>query len=157
MRLTGGDVCSIGAWLGNTEFSCLLAFDEPMSTAEGTATRGIEFRDGMFTPSAVLADAGVVTQFEQAEAELLQPGESVELGRFTIIVETADEVMFLYDDGVAQFFIAAHGHTPFWTPRPAWIPLPEYLREMDEGQRPAPTTTSQGAPNAPFKFLPRDR
>lgn len=132
VRLTGGDVCSIGGGLGDAEFSCLLNFDEPMTTEDGTPTRGIEFHDGMFTPSAALADADVVTQFEQADAELLQPGESVEMDRFTIIVETADEVMFLRDEGVAQFFIAAQGHTPFWTPRPEWIPLPEYLLSIDE-------------------------
>jgi hypothetical protein len=47
-----------------------------------------------------------------------------------VVVETDDEVMFLRGEGEAQFFIAEQGHTAFWTPRPEWIPLPDYARNQ---------------------------
>lgn len=125
-RLVGGDVCPIGGGMTDSEFACLLNFREPMPTEDGTLTRGIEFRDGMFTPSRELADPAVEQSFGEAKsrAALLEPRQGLEIEGFTMVVETNDEVMFLWGDGRAQFFIAEQGHTPFWTPRPEWIPSP---------------------------------
>jgi hypothetical protein len=83
-RLVGGDVCSIGGGIVDSEFACLLNFWEPMPTEDGTLTRGIEFRDGMFAPSEALADPAVEQSFTEAKAEAaaLEPGQSLEVGGF---------------------------------------------------------------------------
>lgn len=126
--LPDGGICSVGGELNDlvdSDFACLLTLDEPTTAENGEPTSGVEYRDAMFAPSAALADPQVRKAFSDADAEPLGPQSELTVGGFGIVVETPNEYGFVGAEG-GDFFVAAGQLTPFWTPRPDWVPEPGF-------------------------------
>lgn len=126
--LPDGGICSIDGALNDevgSDFACLLTLDEPMKSEDDEATSGLEYRDNMFTPSAALADPQLQKEFSDSDAEALGPQSELTVGGYRITVETNDEYGF---GGKARgdFFVAVQHVTRFWTPRPGWVPEPNF-------------------------------
>ena len=126
--LPDGGVCSIDGALNDevgSDFTCLLRLDEPMKDEDGEPTSGIEYRDNMFTPSAALADPQLQKKFTDSDAEPLGPQSELTVGGYRATVETEDEYGFGGKAG-GDFFVAVQHVTRFWTPRPDWVPEPNF-------------------------------
>ncbi|MEJ6550357.1 hypothetical protein PQI66_12460 [Corynebacterium sp. USCH3] len=126
--LPDGGVCSIDGALNDeigSDFACLLTLEEPMETEDGEPTSGLEYRDTMFAPSAALADPQLQQEFSGSDAEVLGPQSELTVGGFRITVETEDEYGF-GGKGGGDFFVAVQHVTRFWTPRPDWVPEPNF-------------------------------
>lgn len=126
--LPDGGVCSIDGALNDevgSDFACLLTLDEPMKSEDDEPTSGLEYRDNMFTPSAALADPQLQKEFSDSDAEALGPQSELTVGGYRITVETEDEYGFGGKAG-GDFFVAVQHVTRFWTPRPDWVPEPNF-------------------------------
>ncbi|MGP5929946.1 hypothetical protein [Corynebacterium glyciniphilum] len=128
--LPDGGTCSIDSDLNDrvgSDFACLLRLDEPIKTEDGNPTQGLEFRDDMFIPSQALADEDLQSAFTDAgaEAERLEPASRIAVGGFEVVAEGTAETAIMKDNSYASFFVAEQKVSPFWTPRPSWVPEPE--------------------------------
>ena len=129
--LPDGGVCSIDSTLNDevgSDFACLLTLDEPMKTEDGNPTQGLEFRDDMFIPSPALTDEDLQTAFTEAgtTAERLEPASRIAVGGFEVVAEGTDETAIMKDNSYASFLVAEQEVSPLWTPRPSWVPEPEF-------------------------------
>lgn len=128
--LPDGGVCSVDGELNDqvgSDFACLLILDEPMKTEDGNPTTGVEYQDNLFAPSSALADPDIQELFTTAAegAEPLGPQSELAVGDYEVRVETNDEYGFASANG-GDIFMAARHVTRFWTPRPDWVPEPNF-------------------------------
>ena len=116
---------------------CLLNIDKPLKDVNGDMTRGIVFRNGMFTPDEQLSTTEAAEAFMERNdsAEELKGAQATAFAGYSVVAESADEIAFVgaTDDGFGTFFIAGQAVSPFWNPTPAWIEAPtiaEYLQRI---------------------------
>lgn len=127
--LPDGSVCSVDGELNErvgSDFACLLTLEEPMQTEDGEPTKGLEYNDTMFIPSAALTDPDLQTEFAGAEVEALDAGSRITVGDYQVVAETTDETLIENDVNGGSYFIALQQPTRFWTPRPDWVPEPNF-------------------------------
>ena len=122
---------------GEDGLRCLLNIDKPLKDVNGYMTRGIVFRNGMFTPDEQLSTTEAAEAFMERNdsAEELKGAQATAFAGYSVVAESADEIAFVgaTDDGFGTFFIAGQAVSPFWNPTPAWIEAPtiaEYLQRI---------------------------
>lgn len=122
---------------GEDGLRCLLNIDKPLKDVNGDMTRGIVFRNGMFTPDEQLSTTEAAEAFMERNdsAEELKGAQATAFAGYSVVAESADEIAFVgaTDDGFGTFFIAGQAVSPFWNPTPAWIEAPtiaEYLQRI---------------------------
>lgn len=127
--LPDGSACSVEGELNQevgSDFACLLALREPMQTEDGEPTTGLEYSDTMFIPSDTLTDPDLQAEFTDAEVESLDAGSRLTVGDYEVVAETTDETAISNDVTGGSFFMAEQRTTRFWTPRPDWVPEPDF-------------------------------
>lgn len=139
IALPDGSLCELPETVapGEDGLRCLLNIDKPLKDVNGDMTRGIVFRNGMFTPDEQLSTTEVAAAFMERNdsAEELKGAQATAFAGYSVVAETADEIAFVGtgDDGFGTFFIAGQAVSPFWNPTPAWIEAPtveEYLERI---------------------------
>ena len=122
---------------GEDGLRCLLNIDKPLKDVNGDMTRGIVFRNGMFTPDEQLSTTEAAEAFMERNdsAEELKGAQATAFAGYSVVAESADEIAFVgaTEDGFGTFFIAGQAVSPFWNPTPAWIEAPtiaEYLQRI---------------------------
>ena len=139
IALPDGSLCELPETVaaGEDGLRCLLNIDKPLKDVNGDMTRGIVFRNGMFTPDEQLSTTEAAEAFMERNdsAEELKGAQATAFAGYSIVAESADEIAFVgaTDDGFGTFFIAGQAVSPFWNPTPAWIEAPtiaEYLQRI---------------------------
>lgn len=139
IALPDGSLCELPETVapGEDGLRCLLNIDKPLKDVNGQMTRGIVFRDGMFTPDEQLSTTEAAEAFMERNdsAEELKGAQATAFAGYSVVAESADEIAFVgaTDDGFGTFFIAGQAVSPFWNPTPAWIEAPtiaEYLQRI---------------------------
>ncbi|WP_454978229.1 hypothetical protein [Corynebacterium propinquum] len=139
IALPDGSLCELPETVapGEDGLRCLLNIDKPLKDVNGDMTRGIVFRNGMFTPDEQLSTTEAAAAFMERNdsAEELKGAQAAAFAGYSVVAETADEIAFVGtgDDGFGTFFIAGQAVSPFWNPTPAWIEAPtveEYLERI---------------------------
>lgn len=139
IALPDGSLCELPETVapGEDGLRCLLNIDKPLKDVNGDMTRGIVFRNGMFTPDEQLSTTEAAEAFMERNdsAEELKGAQATAFAGYSVVAESADEVAFVgaTDDGFGTFFIAGQAVSPFWNPTPAWIEAPtiaEYLQRI---------------------------
>lgn len=139
IALPDGSLCELPETVapGEDGLRCLLNIDKPLKDVNGDMTRGIVFRNGMFTPDEQLSTTEAAEAFMERNdsAEELKGAQAAAFAGYSVVAETADEIAFVGtgDDGFGTFFIAGQAVSPFWNPTPAWIEAPtveEYLERI---------------------------
>lgn len=139
IALPDGSLCELPETVapGEDGLRCLLNIDKPLKDVNGDMTRGIVFRNGMFTPDEQLSTTEAAAAFMERNdsAEELKGAQATAFAGYSVVAETADEIAFVGtgDDGFGTFFIAGQAVSPFWNPTPAWIEAPtveEYLERI---------------------------
>ncbi|ERS40160.1 MULTISPECIES: hypothetical protein [Corynebacterium] len=139
IALPDGSLCELPETVapGEDGLRCLLNIDKPLKDVNGGMTRGIVFRNGMFTPDEQLSTTEAAEAFMERNdsAEELKGAQATAFAGYSVVAESADEIAFVgaTDDGFGTFFIAGQAVSPFWNPTPAWIEAPtiaEYLQRI---------------------------
>lgn len=139
IALPDGSLCELPETVapGEDGLRCLLNIDKPLKDVNGDMTRGIVFRNGMFTPDEQLSTTEAAEAFMERNdsAEELKGAQATAFAGYSVVAESADEIAFVgaTDDGFGAFFIAGQAVSPFWNPTPAWIEAPtiaEYLQRI---------------------------
>lgn len=139
IALPDGSLCELPETVapGEDGLRCLLNIDKPLKDVNGDMTRGIVFRNGMFTPDEQLSTTEAAEAFMERNdsAEELKGAQATAFAGYSVVTESADEIAFVgaTDDGFGTFFIAGQAVSPFWNPTPAWIEAPtiaEYLQRI---------------------------
>lgn len=139
IALPDGSLCELPETVapGEDGLRCLLNIDKPLKDVNGDMTRGIVFRNGMFTPDEQLSTTEAAEAFMERNdsAEELKGAQATAFAGYSVVAESADEIAFVgaTDDGFGTFFIAGQAVSPFWNPTPAWIEAPtiaEYLQRI---------------------------
>lgn len=139
IALPDGSLCELPETVapGEDGLRCLLNIDKPLKDVNGDMTRGIVFRNGMFTPDEQLSTTEAAEAFMERNdsAEELKGAQATEFAGYSVVAESADEIAFVgaTEDGFGTFFIAGQAVSPFWNPTPAWIEAPtiaEYLQRI---------------------------
>lgn len=139
IALPDGSLCELPEAVapGEDGLRCLLNIDKPLKDVNGDMTRGIVFRNGMFTPDEQLSTTEAAEAFMERNdsAEELKGAQATAFAGYSVVAESADEIAFVgaTDDGFGTFFIAGQAVSPFWNPTPAWIEAPtiaEYLQRI---------------------------
>lgn len=139
IALPDGSLCELPETVapGEDGLRCLLNIDKPLKDVNGDMTRGIVFRNGMFTPDEQLSTTEAAEAFMERNdsAEELKGAQAAAFAGYSVVAESADEIAFVgaTDDGFGTFFIAGQAVSPFWNPTPAWIEAPtiaEYLQRI---------------------------
>ena len=139
IALPDGSLCELPETVapGEDGLRCLLNIDKPLKDVNGDMTRGIVFRNGMFTPEEQLSTTEAAEAFMERNdsAEELKGAQATAFAGYSVVAESADEIAFVgaTDDGFGTFFIAGQAVSPFWNPTPAWIEAPtiaEYLQRI---------------------------
>lgn len=139
IALPDGSLCELPETVapGEDGLRCLLNIDKPLKDVNGEMTRGIVFRNGMFTPDEQLSTTEAAEAFMERNdsAEELKGAQATAFAGYSVVAESADEIAFVgaTDDGFGTFFIAGQAVSPFWNPTPAWIEAPtiaEYLQHI---------------------------
>ena len=139
IALPDGSLCELPEIVapGEDGLRCLLNIDKPLKDVNGDMTRGIVFRNGMFTPDEQLSTPEAAQAFMERNdsAEGLKGAQAAAFAGYSVVAESADEIAFVgaTDDGFGTFFIAGQAVSPFWNPTPAWIEAPtveEYLERI---------------------------
>ena len=139
IALPDGSLCELPETVapGEDGLRCLLNIDKPLKDVNGDMTRGIVFRNGMFTPDEQLSTTEAAEAFMERNdsAEELKGAQATTFAGYSVVAESADEIAFVgaTDDGFGTFFIAGQAVSPFWNPTPAWIEPPtlaEYLQRI---------------------------
>lgn len=139
IALPDGSLCELPETVapGEDGLRCLLNIDKPLKDVNGDMTRGIVFRNGMFTPDEQLSTTEAAEAFMERNdsAEELKGAQAIAFAGYSVVAESADEIAFVgaTDDGFGTFFIAGQAVSPFWNPTPAWIEAPtiaEYLQRI---------------------------
>ena len=139
IALPDGSLCELSEMVapGEDGLRCLLNIDKPLKDVNGGMTRGIVFRNGMFTPDEQLSTPEAAEAFIERNdsAEELKGAQAAAFAGYSVVAESADEIAFVgaTDDGFGTFFIAGQTVSPFWNPTPAWIEAPtvqEYLERI---------------------------
>lgn len=139
IALPDGSLCELPETVapGEDGLRCLLNIDKPLKDVNGDMTRGIVFRNGMFTPDEQLSTTEAAEAFMERNdsAEELKGAQATAFAGYSVVAESADEIAFVgaTDDGFGTFFIAGQAVSPFWNPTPAWIEAPtiaEYLQHI---------------------------
>lgn len=139
IALPDGSLCELPETVapGEDGLRCLLNIDKPLKDVNGDMTRGIVFRNGMFTPDEQLSTTEAAEAFMERNdsAEELKGAQATTFAGYSVVAESADEIAFVgaTDDGFGTFFIAGQAVSPFWNPTPAWIETPtiaEYLQRI---------------------------
>lgn len=139
IALPDGSLCELPETVapGEDGLRCLLNIDKPLKDVNGDMTRGIVFRNGMFTPDEQLSTTEAAEAFMERNdsAEELKGAQATVFAGYSVVAEAADEIAFVgaTDDGFGTFFIAGQAVSPFWNPTPAWIEAPtiaEYLQRI---------------------------
>ncbi len=139
IALPDGSLCELPETVapGEDGLRCLLNIDKPLKDVNGDMTRGIVFRNGMFTPDEQLSTTEAAEAFMERNdsAEELKGAQATAFAAYSVVAESADEIAFVgaTDDGFGTFFIAGQAVSPFWNPTPAWIEAPtiaEYLQRI---------------------------
>lgn len=139
IALPDGSLCELPETVapGEDGLRCLLNIDKPLKDVNGDMTRGIVFRNGMFTPDEQLSTTEAAEAFIERNdsAEELKGAQATAFAGYSVVAESADEIAFVgaTDDGFGTFFIAGQAVSPFWNPTPAWIEAPtiaEYLQRI---------------------------
>lgn len=139
IALPDGSLCELPETVapGEDGLRCLLNIDKPLKDVNGDMTRGIVFRNGMFTPDEQLSTTEAAEAFMERNdsAEELKGAQATAFAGYSVVAESADEIAFVgaTDDGFGTFFIAGQAVSPFWNPTPAWIDAPtiaEYLQRI---------------------------
>lgn len=139
IALPDGSLCELPETVapGEDGLRCLLNIDKPLKDVNGDMTRGIVFRNGMFTPDEQLSTTEAAEAFMERNdsAEELRGAQATAFAGYSVVAESADEIAFVgaTDDGFGTFFIAGQAVSPFWNPTPAWIEAPtiaEYLQRI---------------------------
>lgn len=139
IALPDGSLCELPETVapGEDGLRCLLNIDKPLKDVNGDMTRGIVFRNGMFTPDEQLSTTEAAEAFMERNdsAEELKGAQATAFAGYSVVAESADEIAFVgaTDDGFGTFFIADQAVSPFWNPTPAWIEAPtiaEYLQHI---------------------------
>lgn len=139
IALPDGSLCELPETVapGEDGLRCLLNIDKPLKDVNGEMTRGIVFRNGMFTPDEQLSTTEAAEAFMERNdsAEELKGAQATAFAGYSVVAESADEIAFVgaTDDGFGTFFIAGQAVSPFWNPTPAWIEAPtiaEYLQRI---------------------------
>lgn len=139
IALPDGSLCELPETVapGEDGLRCLLNIDKPLKDVNGDMTRGIVFRNGMFTPDEQLSTTEAAEAFMERNdsAEELKGAQAAAFAGYSVVAESADEIAFVgaTEDGFGTFFIAGQAVSPFWNPTPAWIEAPtiaEYLQRI---------------------------
>ena len=139
IALPDGSLCELPETVapGEDGLRCLLNIDKPLKDVNGQMTRGIVFRNGMFTPDEQLSTTEAAEAFMERNdsAEELKGAQATVFAGYSVVAESADEIAFVgaTEDGFGTFFIAGQAVSPFWNPTPAWIEAPtiaEYLQRI---------------------------
>lgn len=139
IALPDGSLCELPETVapGEDGLRCLLNIDKPLKDVNGDMTRGIVFRNGMFTPDEQLSTTEAAAAFMERNdsAEELKGAQATAFAGYSVVAESADEIAFVgaTEDGFGTFFIAGQAVSPFWNPTPAWIEAPtiaEYLQRI---------------------------
>lgn len=139
IALPDGSLCELPETVapGEDGLRCLLNIDKPLKDVNGDMTRGIVFRNGMFTPDEQLSTTEAAEAFMERNdsAEELKGAQATAFAGYSVVAESADEIAFVgaTDGGFGTFFIAGQAVSPFWNPTPAWIETPtiaEYLQRI---------------------------
>lgn len=139
IALPDGSLCELPETVapGEDGLRCLLNIDKPLKDVNGDMTRGIVFRNGMFTPDEQLSTTEAAEAFMERNdsAEELKGAQATAFAGYSVVAESADEIAFVgaTDGGFGTFFIAGQAVSPFWNPTPAWIEAPtiaEYLQRI---------------------------
>ncbi|MDK4303489.1 hypothetical protein QPX33_08555 [Corynebacterium propinquum] len=139
IALPDGSLCELPETVapGEDGLRCLLNIDKPLKDVNGDMTRGIVFRNGMFTPDEQLSTTEAAEAFMERNdsAEELKGAQATAFAGYSVVAESADEIAFVgaTEDGFGTFFIAGQAVSPFWNPTPAWIEAPtiaEYLQRI---------------------------
>lgn len=139
IALPDGSLCELPETVapGEDGLRCLLNIDKPLKDVNGDMTRGIVFRNGMFTPDEQLSTTEAAEAFMERNdsAEELKGAQATAFAGYSVVAESADEIAFVgaTDDGFGTFFIAGQAVSPFWNPTPAWVEVPtmqEYLEHI---------------------------
>lgn len=139
IALPDGSLCELPETVapGEDGLRCLLNIDKPLKDVNGEMTRGIVFRNGMFTPDEQLSTTEAAEAFMERNdsAEELKGAQATAFAGYSVVAESADEIAFVgaTEDGFGTFFIAGQAVSPFWNPTPAWIEAPtiaEYLQRI---------------------------
>ncbi|WP_455005823.1 hypothetical protein [Corynebacterium propinquum] len=139
IALPDGSLCELPETVapGEDGLRCLLNIDKPLKDVNGDMTRGIVFRNGMFTPDEQLSTTEAAEAFMERNdsAEELKGAQATAFAGYSVVAESADEIAFVgaTEDGFGTFFIAGQAVSPFWNPTPAWIEAPtveEYLERI---------------------------
>lgn len=139
IALPDGSLCELPETVapGEDGLRCLLNIDKPLKDVNGDMTRGVVFRNGMFTPDEQLSTTEAAEAFMERNdsAEELKGAQATAFAGYSVVAESADEIAFVgaTDDGFGTFFIAGQAVSPFWNPTPAWIEAPtiaEYLQRI---------------------------
>lgn len=139
IALPDGSLCELPETVapGEDGLRCLLNIDKPLKDVNGDMTRGIVFRNGMFTPDEQLSTTEAAEAFMERNdsAEELKGAQATAFAGYSVVAESADEIAFVgaTDDGFGTFFIAGQAVSPFWNPTPSWIEAPtiaEYLQRI---------------------------
>lgn len=139
IALPDGSLCELPETVapGEHGLRCLLNIDKPLKDVNGDMTRGIVFRNGMFTPDEQLSTTEAAEAFMERNdsAEELKGAQATAFAGYSVVAESADEIAFVgaTEDGFGTFFIAGQAVSPFWNPTPAWVEVPtmqEYLERI---------------------------
>ncbi|MDK4252066.1 hypothetical protein QPX11_06980 [Corynebacterium propinquum] len=139
IALPDGSLCELPETVapGEDGLRCLLNIDKPLKDVNGDMTRGIVFRNGMFTPDEQLSTTEAAEAFMERNdsAEELKGAQATAFAGYSVVAESADEIAFVgaTEDSFGTFFIAGQAVSPFWNPTPAWIEAPtiaEYLQRI---------------------------
>ena len=139
IALPDGSLCELPETVapGEDGLRCLLNIDKPVKDVNGALTRGIVFRNGMFTPDEQLATTEAAEAFMERNesAEELKGAQIATFADYSVVAESADEIGLVgaNEDGFGTFFIAGQAISPFWNPTPAWVEVPtmqEYLERV---------------------------
>ena len=139
IALPDGSLCELPETVapGEDGLRCLLNIDKPLKDVNGDMTRGIVFRNGMFTPDEQLSTTEAAEAFMERNdsAEELKGAQATAFAGYSVVAESADEIAFVgaTEDGFGTLFIAGLAVSPFWNPTPAWIEAPtiaEYLQRI---------------------------
>ncbi|WKS31105.1 hypothetical protein NLL45_06005 [Corynebacterium propinquum] len=139
IALPDGSLCELPETVapGEDGLRCLLNIDKPLKDVNGDMTRGIVFRNGMFTPDEQLSTTEAAEAFMERNdsAEELKGAQAAAFAGYSVVAESADEIAFVgaTEDGFGTFFIAGQAVSPFWNPTPAWVEVPtmqEYLERI---------------------------
>lgn len=139
IALPDGSLCELPEAVapGEDGLRCLLNIDKPVKDVNGALTRGIVFRNGMFTPDEQLSTTEAAEAFMERNesAEELKGAQIATFADYSVVAESADEIGLVgaNEGGFGTFFIAGQAISPFWNPTPAWVEVPtmqEYLERV---------------------------